>query len=546
MNDINLSVMKNIYKQALGMIVFLFSLFIGVVFVSAAPTQSFDCTYYIPPIEENGRNDFVALYAQLGSPKDMPKLKITYNYKNDKDWQTAIKNKNLTIQLEIGKDKYFGSDVGSGYKLSYNNVLLQFNYSDFPFDSSNGCPTSIWYKYTYDAEYGYTNVFSKEGSNKNLSLTVDLPTQVPDKAEVEIPEPTPEQKEQIDNTKYCKFLYNVTDHIYNMSADPVNIPLSICVRKRPNSNGYEYAVNEIGNECENRTGYSRPVDGTINYNTLKEWDNVGGLNIPIDMNGIEKDVKEENGVLICPEDMQFDRIGGDIKVDYSEIRMLNGLAFNALIEELQPYLVNHARIQNFNMSQYSNITVDGKDLAFPWVAASNSVLSLDEEVEYVMDQKLASVQSYCNELYSKYKQHMKNPEMQENFVKRLDECTSFNKFYNKGIEDGLLNNLGKNCGLLSNDMIDKLQWVLNLFRIIAPIAAIGLGTVDFVKVIASGDADKEMKNAGKRLGYRLIAAILLFLIPTILAFILDVFLGNNDGYNSDNPFCNVVEWKATE
>ena len=51
-----------------------------------------------------------------------------------------------------------------------------------------------------------------------------------------------------------------------------------------------------------------------------------------------------------------------------------------------------------------------------------------------------------------------------------------------------------------------------------------------------------MKTAFKRLSTRLIAAALLFVIPVILAFLMDTFLGNQEGYDPSNPFCSVVDW----
>lgn len=159
-----------------------------------------------------------------------------------------------------------------------------------------------------------------------------------------------------------------------------------------------------------------------------------------------------------------------------------------------------------------------------------------EYVDNSITKGINNVISYCNDIYKKYSQH------KDVYKDRIDECIEFRSFYvemaNKGVIDAT-----ESCGLLSPDLTVKIKWVLNIFRIVAPIIAIGLGTVDFIKVIASGDADKEMKNAGKRLLYRLIAAVLLLIIPTIIAFLMDVFLGNSDGYDPDNPFCNIVEWK---
>lgn len=159
-----------------------------------------------------------------------------------------------------------------------------------------------------------------------------------------------------------------------------------------------------------------------------------------------------------------------------------------------------------------------------------------EYIENAILKGTRNIASYCDSIYKAY------GENKAKYKDEAEQCSGFGEFYKEMISSGVIDE-DLNCSLLSNDMVDKLQWVLNMFRIIAPIAAIGLGTVDFIKVIASGDADKEMKNAGKRFLHRLIAAVLLLIIPTILAFLLDIFLGNSDGYDPDNPFCNIVEWR---
>ena len=105
-----------------------------------------------------------------------------------------------------------------------------------------------------------------------------------------------------------------------------------------------------------------------------------------------------------------------------------------------------------------------------------------------------------------------------------------------------IDNFGANCDILSNDIVDILKQALNIIKIAGPILAIGLGMLDFVKAIIAEDPDKEQKTAFKHFLYRIIAAVLLFLIPLLLAFMMDLFLKNKDGYNSDDPFCNVVDW----
>jgi len=59
-------------------------------------------------------------------------------------------------------------------------------------------------------------------------------------------------------------------------------------------------------------------------------------------------------------------------------------------------------------------------------------------------------------------------------------------------------------------------------KIAAPILVLILSTIDFVKAVIIND-DDTMKKAQKKLIIRLIVAILLFLVPTILELLLDIF-----------------------
>lgn len=77
-----------------------------------------------------------------------------------------------------------------------------------------------------------------------------------------------------------------------------------------------------------------------------------------------------------------------------------------------------------------------------------------------------------------------------------------------------------------------LQKILNYIKILGPILIVILSSVDFVKVIVNGD-EKAMNSALKKLGLRLLFAILLFFIPLIVNFLLDIF-----GLTSD-PTCGL-------
>ena len=118
----------------------------------------------------------------------------------------------------------------------------------------------------------------------------------------------------------------------------------------------------------------------------------------------------------------------------------------------------------------------------------------------------------------------------------------FNKLYNELVDKGIITDLSTGCDFITEEFSGKLVFVLDLLKIAGPIIAIALGTSDFIKAIASGDSDKAMKTAFKRFTIRIVAAILLFIIPIILAFLMDTFIGNQNGYDTDNPFCDIVEW----
>ena len=187
------------------------------------------------------------------------------------------------------------------------------------------------------------------------------------------------------------------------------------------------------------------------------------------------------------------------------------------------------------------ITIDGSESNLNAIDANDNLCSDDEcnnNATYYTEQAVINIRQYCNVLYEKYPSYKKV----ENIDDRMNECISFNKFYNRLVDEGIIRDLLQGCDILSDALKEKILWILNIIKIAGPLLALGLGTLDFIKVLANGDADKEMKTAFKRFSIRLGAAALLFIIPLILAFLLDMFLGNQDGYNSDNPFCVEIDW----
>lgn len=212
---------------------------------------------------------------------------------------------------------------------------------------------------------------------------------------------------------------------------------------------------------------------------------------------------------------------------------LSGQKYGDLVCELNPFL-------KANPNYSSSFETKGGTQLIDFSHCSGTYTGTQEELDYYTSLRMKDIAQYCNNLYSDYSDYKKDDRIDE----RIDECINFDTFYDQLVTNGVIGDYGEDCGILSQDLKDKIIWVLDIIKIAGPVLAIVLGSLDFIKVIASGDADKELKNAGKRLLYRIIAAILLFIVPILLAWMMDVVL--DDGYDSDNPFCNVVDWSETK
>lgn len=89
---------------------------------------------------------------------------------------------------------------------------------------------------------------------------------------------------------------------------------------------------------------------------------------------------------------------------------------------------------------------------------------------------------------------------------------------------------GNGC-FLSKRITDWILKVIRWIRYIVPILLIILSILDFIKAIAS-DSEDEIKKVGAKFAKRLIAALLIFLVPLIIEFLLETF-----GLLTDSGFC---------
>ena len=86
----------------------------------------------------------------------------------------------------------------------------------------------------------------------------------------------------------------------------------------------------------------------------------------------------------------------------------------------------------------------------------------------------------------------------------------------------------KECkGILGNpDNEDSVAWflvkILNYLRLLGPLMVLVLSSLDFAKAILTSD-DESLKKAQSSLITRLILAALLFVLPTLIEVVLDIF-----------------------
>ena len=84
------------------------------------------------------------------------------------------------------------------------------------------------------------------------------------------------------------------------------------------------------------------------------------------------------------------------------------------------------------------------------------------------------------------------------------------------------------------ELVGKLLFV---FKIVIPILLIVFGMIDLGKAVV-GAKDDEIKKATKQLLMRAIAALVVFLVPTIVGFLVTLISNWNDEAKEDYAICS--------
>ena len=89
-----------------------------------------------------------------------------------------------------------------------------------------------------------------------------------------------------------------------------------------------------------------------------------------------------------------------------------------------------------------------------------------------------------------------------------------------------------------------LGWVFFILKILIPIILIIFGSIDFAKAVLSSK-DDEIKKSAKTLVMRAIAGVIIFFVPTLLNFIVEL-LGEDDLYNGTFATCTHCMLEPTD
>lgn len=360
------------------------------------------------------------------------------------------------------------------------------------------------------------------------------------------------------NNKWNEYKRNVVNYYLNYDASYVEYEQSssaqgkMCEFSLENSNNFEIALQEYsysdGDKFYRAYKKSDSMDNvTINVPSGIIFDDCSGLSeiytdclqkekCTISTTYFDKSTKLVSNAKLNSEDSGTAEEGTKL-IDGEEYKQLlcnlsgkvNKLNDKSIINSL-PTL----KVSNNSGKETKEYKINALDCnTWKYSSTYNCPNGNCDDIAYTISNQVTAIRDYCNGTYDRYLNNMSDAAL----IARKEECKSFNTFYDSLVKQGIITDLSAGCDFISNDLAEKLIWVLDLLKIAGPILALGLGTLDFIKVIASGDSDKEMKNAFKRFSTRILSAILLFIIPVILAFLMDAFIGNQEGYNIDNPFC---------
>ena len=99
-----------------------------------------------------------------------------------------------------------------------------------------------------------------------------------------------------------------------------------------------------------------------------------------------------------------------------------------------------------------------------------------------------------------------------------------------------------NCDSRFAFIFNIIQYLYQAIRIVVPVVLIVLATIDVVKVVINAD-EKTKKDVGSKVVKRLIYAIILFLVPTLISILFKALDGNAPNDYKTNNSSYSTNWK---
>lgn len=127
------------------------------------------------------------------------------------------------------------------------------------------------------------------------------------------------------------------------------------------------------------------------------------------------------------------------------------------------------------------------------------------------------------------------------YMDEIVETTAYNlKLYNCSNSGASTPDPGPdiNCYIFGDKLIEIINGVLKIIRIAVPLLLLGLITYDFATATFAG-ADDKMKKAQSRAIKRVIIAIIIFFVPTLVNFVFDI--ANEVWVNANFEICGINE-----
>lgn len=162
-------------------------------------------------------------------------------------------------------------------------------------------------------------------------------------------------------------------------------------------------------------------------------------------------------------------------------------------------------------------------------------LDCDSEKDFARCQELEEkIKNSTDEIDAMCKEQFDSSQ----FEGRRGNCEKYMLVREVIVTAGIIDDFRDGCSIISRDLRDFINWILSLIKIAGPIIVIVMGTLDFTKAAASSEADAN-KKAFDKLTKRLVMAVIIFIIPSLIQFVFSYFDVFNiaEGLDPSNPFC---------